>query len=82
MDKVVGIPLNWVDSPVLEEDAVDFSTTFCKYPDEPKLEVLRLCEQPDIESDVKQMSHDWHRGLCFEGEVGQFAVRPSAAFYF
>lgn len=81
IDKDAGESKSWVASPVLEEDDVDFSTTFCEYPEEPKLEVLRLCEQPDIESDVQQLSYDWHRGLCFEGEVDHFAVCPSASSF-
>ena len=74
VDTVVGESLNWVNSPVLEEDHTDFSTTFCEYSEESALEVRRLCERLCEEKDGKLLSPYWHEDRCFRGDLNQLAV--------
>lgn len=77
VDTVVGESPNWVNSPVLEEDDTEFSTSFCEHSEESALEVRRLCEQPCEEKDGNLLSPYWHEDQCFRGDINQLAVSLS-----
>ena len=81
MDKETGRSLSWVNSPILEEDDTEFSTTFCEYP-ESALEIRRLCERAEVENDDKLLSYYWYEEICDGGELGRFAVRLSYPILF
>jgi hypothetical protein len=82
VDKEMGGSLNWVNSPILEDDDTEFSATFCEYPEESALEVRRLCERVDVENDDKLSSHYWYEEICDGGELNRLAVRLSYPILF
>jgi len=73
VDRAMGGSLSWANSPVLEEDDTEFSTTFCDHPEESSLKVMRLCEQACIENDSKLLSCYWHEEHCFGGDLNRLA---------
>jgi hypothetical protein len=65
------------DVPILEGNDADFSTTFCRDPEESSLEVVRFREDLEVQHDNNLSSYFCHEMIYFGEELNRLAVRLS-----